>query len=247
VDFDLFISYASEDFDLCVADFVRALWRHGVTSVWFDRLSIDVRESIPGKIDEGLARSRYMLCVLTEAYFSKFWTREELDAIRMQQKQVIPIWVDTNFQAVNAFSPALATKKAIMYDGDADHAMSVVARILLEDTFTQYYAKKSDRDEKQAFWGMAWIYIKAALGILERRYDRSLANIDPATNWKRHIESQLKINRKQVRQMARELSDLSDEEKSLLILAILKRKSTGWFPTYDEELRVLRLKGISDW
>jgi hypothetical protein len=111
VDFDLFISYASEDLDLCVADFVKALWRHGVNSIWFDRFSIDVRESIPGKIDEGLSKSRYMLCVLTSAYFGKFWTREELDAIRMQQKQVIPIWVDTIFQEVNAFSPALANKK----------------------------------------------------------------------------------------------------------------------------------------
>jgi TIR domain len=146
--YDLFISYATEDFDLCVSDFVKSLWRHGVTPVWFDRMSIDVGDSIPRTIDNGLRLSQYMLCGMTERYFNKFRTREELDAIRMQKKKVIPIWVDTNFNAVNAFSPALAAKKAIIYDGDADHAMSVVARILLEDTSTIFHSNKSLRAEK---------------------------------------------------------------------------------------------------
>jgi hypothetical protein len=247
VDFDLFISYASEDFDLCVADFLKSLWRHGVTSVWHDRLRIDVRESIPLKIDEGLSRSTYMLCILSEAYFRKFWTREELDAMHMQQKQIIPIWVDTGFHAVNAFSPALATKKAIIYDGDADQAMSVVARILLEDNSTKYHAAISARREAEVFWGMVWFYLKSALGILESRHSRAFSAIFPGSNWKQHVEAELCIDRKMVRAFASKHDDLDKDEQCFLLLAILKRKSSGWFPTYDQELSVLRRKGVSDW
>ena len=58
-EFDLFISCASKDFELCVADFLKSLWRHGVIPVWHDRLRIDVGDSIPLKIDEGLSRSAY--------------------------------------------------------------------------------------------------------------------------------------------------------------------------------------------
>ncbi len=46
-------------------------------------MSIDVGESIPKKIDEGLRKSKYMISVSTEKYYNKSWTREELDAIRM--------------------------------------------------------------------------------------------------------------------------------------------------------------------
>jgi hypothetical protein len=94
---------------------------------------------------------------------------------------------------------------------------------------------------------MVWLYIRAVLGILDKKYDRTLTKVKPDDNWKRHVENELKIDRELVRQMASEISDLSDEDKSFLILATLKRESNGWFPTYDEELRVLRLKRISDW
>jgi TIR domain len=247
IEYDLFISYASEDLDLCVEDFIKALWRHGVISIWFDRLSIDVREPIPKKVNEGLLRSKYVMCVVTETYFRKYWPRIEFSSVEMQQKEIIPIWVDTNFQAVNNFAPTLACRKAIIYDGDADFAMSVVARILLEDETTNYFAAKSSRLEKEVFWGMVWMYIKFTFGILDASHARKLTKIFPGSSWKKHIESELGINKQTILTLAAAHSNLSNEDKAFLVLAILKRRSDGWFPTYDEELRVLRAQGVSDW
>jgi hypothetical protein len=245
--YDLFISYATEDLELCVRDFVQNLWRHGVTAVWWDRMSIDVRESIPRKVDEGLNRSAYIMCVLTADYYRKFWTRAELDAVTMQMKPIIPIWVDTDFKAVSAFSPTLATRKAIVYDGDAVAAMSVVANILGQDPHSQYFHASESRQEKELYWGMVWLYVKNCLGILERKYDRQFAAINPTENWKTHVEREARVSRKQIQAMAGEFSDYTPEEQSHLILAILKRASDGWFPTYDVELELLRRARLSDW
>jgi hypothetical protein len=245
--FDVFVSYATEDFDLCVRDFIENLWRHGVTSVWWDRMSIDVGKSIPGKIDEGLRKSKYMISILSEQYYKKFWTREELDAVRMQQKEVIPIWVDTNSVAVTNFSPMLASKKAIVYDGDADHAMSEVARILLEDRDTQYFHDAQEREERSAFWGMTLMYVMQCLGVLARRHSRQLPDAVPGDDWRQHVENQLGISKREIKSMATQFERLSVDDRCRLIVGILKRRSDSWFPTDDEEVRILRTAGLSQW
>jgi hypothetical protein len=245
--YDLFISYATEDLELCVHDFVQNLWRHGVTAVWWHRMTIDVRESIPKKVDEGLNRSAYIMCVLTADYYQKFWTRAELDAVTIQMKPIIPIWVDTDFKAVSAFSPTLASKKAIVYDGDAVAAMSIVADILHKDQNTQYFHGSESRVEEELYWAMVWIYVKNCLGVLERRYDRQFSAINSPENWKAHVEREARISRKQILAMAGEFPDYTPEEQAHLILAVLKRASDGWFPTYDLELELLRRARLSDW
>ncbi len=68
---DLFVSYASEDFDDGVSDIFMALFETGVTSTWIDRLVIQPGESIPERVDEGLSKARYLLPIVTNTYFKK--------------------------------------------------------------------------------------------------------------------------------------------------------------------------------
>jgi hypothetical protein len=98
---------------------------------------------------------------------------------------------------------------------------------------------------------MVFLYIKSVLGTLEKQHDRTISKAYPivknGVSWKAHIEKELGIDRNVILEISTAMTDLSSEDKSYLLLATLKRGSVGWFSTYDEELRVLRLKGLSDW
>jgi len=53
--------------------------------VWYDKLDLGVGDSVPGRINEGLAKCRYFLIVLSPAALNSTWVREELNAGLMKQ------------------------------------------------------------------------------------------------------------------------------------------------------------------
>lgn len=156
---DLFISYASEDFDNGVSDILRALFEFGVTSTWIDRLAIQPGESIPDRIDEGLAKTRFLLPIVTKTYFKKMWTRSELDAVRMLAKPAIPIWINVEVKAVKRFSPILAAQKAIIYESDPYEVAKQIGDVLLRNKRTHFYKTRETRKEVVLFWQLVYLYI----------------------------------------------------------------------------------------
>jgi hypothetical protein len=111
------VSHASED-RAFVRPIIHALRARGI-AVWFDESEIRLGDSLREKIDEGLARCRFGVVMLSEAFFSKRWTSYELNGLvsrEIQGKKVIlPIWhPDLSIQEVIAFSPSLADKKALV-------------------------------------------------------------------------------------------------------------------------------------
>lgn len=116
VEFDVFISHASEDKD----DFVRPLAEElsgcGIR-VWYDESTLKVGDSLRRKIDQGLARSRYGVVVLSSAFFVKNWPQYELDGMVAREmdghKVILPIWHKVSKSEVIRFSPTLADKVAI--------------------------------------------------------------------------------------------------------------------------------------
>jgi hypothetical protein len=77
---DGFASHASEDKRDVVEPLVRELQSRGLR-VWYDKDLIGPGQSLRQKIDEGLARSRVGIVVVSHNYFDKPWPRAELDAI----------------------------------------------------------------------------------------------------------------------------------------------------------------------
>jgi hypothetical protein len=79
----VFISHSSKDksfVEKLVADLsVNAI------PVWYDKLDLGVGESVPGRINDGIAKSRYFLIVLSPAALNSPWVREELNAGLMKQ------------------------------------------------------------------------------------------------------------------------------------------------------------------
>ncbi len=115
VEYDVFISYASEDKDDVVAPLADAL-RTGGLSVWFDDFELGIGDSLRQRIDKGIASSRFAIVVLSKAFFKKGWPNYELDGLATKavggDQMLLPIWHDITKDEVVSYSPSLADKIA---------------------------------------------------------------------------------------------------------------------------------------
>jgi hypothetical protein len=91
--YDLFLSHASEDKDAIARPLHEALRAAGV-SVWFDEAVLKLGDSLRKKIDEGLARCRYGVVILSPIFFSKAWPQLELDGLVVRDARSTALPVD---------------------------------------------------------------------------------------------------------------------------------------------------------
>lgn len=115
-EWDVFISHASEDKDTIARPLAEALRAKGL-KVWFDEAELTLGDSLRQSIDRGLARSRYGIVILSEAFFSKHWPRRELDGLDAREvngvKVILPVWHGVDQAAVARHSPMLAGRMAV--------------------------------------------------------------------------------------------------------------------------------------
>lgn len=127
---DAFISYASEDEKEFVLPLAHRLTDAGVR-VWFAPLTLKVGDSLRRSIDEGLARSRYGIVVLSPNFFAKDWPQRELEGLVAkevgQEKVILPIWHRVSRDFVVRFSPMLADRVAA---NSAEGLDTVVIKLL---------------------------------------------------------------------------------------------------------------------
>lgn len=116
IEYDLFISHASEDKEDLVRPLAVALEGLGV-KVWYDEFTLKVGDSLRRSIDGGLSNSRFGTVVLSSSFFSKNWTQYELDGMTAKEmngrKMILPIWHKVTKNEVIKFSPTLADKVAL--------------------------------------------------------------------------------------------------------------------------------------
>jgi hypothetical protein len=131
---DVFISHASEDKDRFVRPLAEALSARGVT-VWYDEWELQVGDSLVDRINEGLGRSRFGVVVLSPAFFTKNWSRAELQAfasLEMQQSRslLLPVWLDVGTDEIASHAPLLLGRVALRAkDGVDSVADALAARI----------------------------------------------------------------------------------------------------------------------
>lgn len=115
IEYDVFISHASEDKDDVVRPLAYALKSEGL-KVWYDEFELRIGDSLRRKIDIGLARSKFGIVVLSNNFIKKGWTNYELDGIITKantgEQVVLPIWHNISKKEVIDFSPSLADKLA---------------------------------------------------------------------------------------------------------------------------------------
>lgn len=115
IQYDVFISYASEDKDDVVAPLADALRASGL-SVWYDDFELKIGDSLRRNIDRGIASSRFGIVVLSRAFFGKGWPNYELDGLVTMSvdgdQVLLPIWHNITKDEVVSYSPSLADKIA---------------------------------------------------------------------------------------------------------------------------------------
>lgn len=113
---DVFISHASEDKEAFVEPLAVALANAGLT-VWYDKFSLSLGDSLSRSIDEGLANSRFGVVVISPAFLQKSWPAYELAGLVTREiasgKTILPVWHHITRDQIIAKSPTLADKLAV--------------------------------------------------------------------------------------------------------------------------------------
>lgn len=119
-EYDIFISHASEDKRPLVEPLAHALRSNGLR-VWYDGFEIKLGDSISEKINDGLAKSRFGLVVLSPDYIKKDWTRAEFRAMINKSisfsKYILPIWHNVSRNDVLKFNEIVVDRMAISSSG----------------------------------------------------------------------------------------------------------------------------------
>jgi hypothetical protein len=146
MEWDVFISHASED----KGDFVRTLAEglrgHGLR-VWYDEFTLTIGDSLRQSIDRGLARSRYGIVVISPNFLQKRWPQKELDGLVAREvggdsvKVILPVWHNIDAAEIRAYSPTLADRLAT----SSAKGLEEVTRELLE-------AIHKGDDQRPASW-----------------------------------------------------------------------------------------------
>jgi len=118
MEYDVFISHASEDKESFVEPLAKALVDAGL-KVWYDGFEIKLGDDIAEKITQGLLRSQYGVVVLSKVFLEKKkWTATELNALLNRQavggkKVILPIWHNITAEELAQYNPLLVGKRAV--------------------------------------------------------------------------------------------------------------------------------------
>ena len=130
--FDVFISHTSEDKDEIVRPLATALQDAGL-KVWYDEFELRIGDSLRKKIDMGLARSRFGIVVLSQAFLGRGWPEYELDGLVTRavagDQILLPIWHNISKREVIDYSPSLADRLA---RSTATHTVEEIAAEIVD-------------------------------------------------------------------------------------------------------------------
>jgi len=143
--YDVFVSHSSEDKDGFVKPLVARLQDEHV-DVWYDAFTLHPGQSLRRSIDQGLARSRFAVVVLSRDFFRKEWPQRELDGLVAretigEERVIIPIWHNVTAKEVVAVSPTLAGVVAIQSSVGLDHVVHEIMRVVRPQGSPLVYAR----------------------------------------------------------------------------------------------------------
>jgi hypothetical protein len=132
-EWDIFISYASEDKELVARPLAAALKRAGIR-VWLDEHELAVGDSLTEKIDEGLAHSQFGVVILSPAFLAKHWPRRELAGLRAREEEgrkvILPVWHEIDKTTISQTYPILADLLAANTGEGIDSVAQKLARVV---------------------------------------------------------------------------------------------------------------------
>ncbi len=145
-EWDAFICHASED-KAFVSQLAIELRKE--FSVWYDAFTLKVGDRLRRKIDEGLAKSRYGIVVLSENFFNKHWPEEELDGLAQREtdgrKVILPIWLGVGYKEVRGYSVTLADRVAARGDDGLPEVVRQISEVLREGKPNESHSRQGQQ------------------------------------------------------------------------------------------------------
>jgi len=132
-EWDVFVCHASEDKAAFARPLAQRLQGIGF-KVWLDDWCLEVGDSLAQSIEVGLQSSRYGIVVLSPAFLSKKWPRQELSAMLAREstsaRVVLPVWYGLQPEDVRQQLPLLADRVAARAEEGFDAIVDRLARVL---------------------------------------------------------------------------------------------------------------------
>lgn len=86
MEWDLFVSHASEDKNDIVKPLVQELESYGL-KVWYDEFELKIGDSLSESIDKGIIHSKNGLLIISKSFLNKNWTDYELKSFIMKETE----------------------------------------------------------------------------------------------------------------------------------------------------------------
>lgn len=175
MDWDVFISHASEDKASVARPLAELLGRAGL-KVWLDANELTLGDSLSRKIDEGLARSSFGVVILSEHFFRKSWPTHELAGLVAKQvgsqKVILPVWHDIDRSYVLRYSPTLADAVAVSTDQGLQHVADEIIRAVRAQPRASGRDLATHREQRHRLWpAMLGVFLAiAAVGLGAKLY-----------------------------------------------------------------------------
>lgn len=127
--YDVFLSFATPD-ETAAGNLRDELQARGL-DVWMVDAQVGLGQSLVTGIDSGIGSSRCGICFVTPAYVdpNRFWPRQELAALIMGRKRVIPVISGLGFDDVDEFSSLLGDRKGLSTD---THGLDEIADVIAD-------------------------------------------------------------------------------------------------------------------
>lgn len=130
---DIFISHATEDMETVVVPLVKELSKYPM-KIWIDNKELRIGDSLMGKINEGIAQSRFGAVILSHKYFAKTWTKRELEMLFKKEEDdelvILPVWHEVTNKDVKSFNLFLASKIGIPTSNGLEYVAAEIAHKL---------------------------------------------------------------------------------------------------------------------
>lgn len=150
---DAFVSYASEDGKAVAHPLAELLTDLGLC-VWLDQTELRVGDGIRRKIDEGLAKCRFGIVILSRNFFAKDYPQRELDGLASREqdgrKVVLPVWYGVDADDIRRISPMLADRFAARWDDGIDAVAAQLLRVVDPDRLARLHAESETKGKKTA-------------------------------------------------------------------------------------------------
>ena len=131
-EWDVFICHAGEDNQEVATPLAERLRDSGL-KVWFDQFELTLGDSLRRKIDQGLAKLKYGVVILSPNFFRKNWPQYELDGLVQRDisrgKVLLPVWHNVSDENVRQYSPTLADKLAVSTANGLEVVVSEILKV----------------------------------------------------------------------------------------------------------------------